>query len=455
MSYTHLELLPVMEHPYEKSWGYQTSGYFAPTSRWGTPEDLMYLIDLCHRNDIGVILDWVPSHFPKDAFALASFDGEPLYECHGWDRIEQPQWGTRCFDYGRTEVQSFLISSAYFWLGYYHADGLRVDAVSSMLYLDYGRKEGEWQKNAYGDNKNLEAIAFIKKLNKAVFDAYPKALMIAEEASAYPMVTKPIHDGGLGFNYKWNMGWMNDMLEYTEIDPLYRKHKHSKITFSLFYAFSENFVLPISHDEVVHGKKSLLEKMPGDYRSKFAGYRAFLGYMFTHPGKKLNFMGTEFAQFIEWKDDDSLDWHLLDYPAHKEAFTFTHDLNKFYLETPALWEQDYSWDGFNWISDNDSAQNIIIFTRTALPKPDDAGQPGDTLIVVQNFAPVERGNYRFGVPDGGTYELVFNSDNEKYGGYGTEIITLTDSEDVAMHGHRQSLNVTIPPLSTTIYKLFR
>ncbi|MDR0819594.1 MAG: 1,4-alpha-glucan branching protein GlgB [Oscillospiraceae bacterium] len=444
MGFNYLELLPVMEHPYGKSWGYQLSGYFAASSRWGEPKDLMYLIDKCHQAGIGVLLDWVPSHFPKDEAGLVEFDGGDLYEAHGWDKKEQPQWGTRCFDYGRTEVQSFLVSSAIFWLDLFHADGLRVDAVSSMVYLSYGREPGEWFPNQYGDNKNLDGIAFLKKLNKTVFEYYPTAIMAAEESSAYPMVTKPIHEGGLGFNFKWNMGWMNDMLSYTATDPLYRKDKHDKVTFSFHYAFSENYILPISHDEVVHGKASLLNKMPGNYETKFAGLRAFLGYMFAHPGKKLNFMGTEFGQFIEWNEEDSLDWHLLEYPYHRKIFDYVKALNHFYLETPALWEIDYSWDGFRWISADDRSQNIIIFIRI--------DKSGNKLIIAQNFAPVKRENYRFGVPDSGVYAEAFNSDLEEYGGGGVCNPLAIESEAIPLHGFDQSVSVTLPPLSTLILR---
>jgi len=443
MGYNYLELLPVMEHPYGKSWGYQTTGYFAPTSRWGEPKDLMYLVDKCHQAGIGVILDWVPSHFPKDAHGLSEFDGEPLYEAHGSDRQEQPQWGTRCFDYGRTEVQSFLVSSALYWFEMFHADGLRVDAVSSMLYLDFGRESGQWTPNTYGNNMNLEAIAFIKKLNTAVFEHYPNAIMTAEESTAYPMVTKPIDKGGLGFNFKWNMGWMNDVLDYWTTDPLFRKYKHDKICFSFQYAYTENFILPISHDEVVHGKLSLLNKMPGEYEQKFAGLRAFLGYMFTHPGKKLNFMGSEFGQFIEWNEEDSLDWHLLEYPAHKMLHCYVRELNTFYLDNPELWELDFDSRGFNWISGEDREQNILLYERIA--------KSGDKLIVLHNFAPVTRHGYRVGV-DIGEYSEVFNSDLAKYGGRHIRNDALILSEPLSCHGRENSISLTLPGMSTLVLK---
>ena len=443
MNYTHIELMPVMEHPFGGSWGYQICGYFSPTSRYGTPHDFMRFVDLCHRSGIGVILDWVPSHFPKDEHGLIEFDGSPLYECHGSDRIENWEWGTRCFDYGRTEVQSFLVSNALFWLDVYHADGLRVDAVSSMLYLDYGRVAGQWTPNTHGGNENLDAIAFLRKLNTAVFEAFPHAIMIAEESTAWPLVSKPVHDGGLGFNFKWNMGWMNDMLGYVEADPVYRSGMHNKITFSLMYAFSENFILPLSHDEVVHGKKSLLNKMPGDYETKFAGLRAFLGYMMTHPGKKLTFMGAEFGQFREWDTDSGLDWLLLDYPMHSNLKSYVRELGAFYISTPALWEIDYSWEGFRWINENDRDLNIVSFIRT--------DKKGGNLIVLINFAPVTRHEYRIGVPEAGVYTEVFNSDLPEYGGWGTRNEDV-EAEEIPAHGFKHSISFTAPPLAMVCFR---
>lgn len=440
MHYTHIELMPLCEYPFDGSWGYQGTGYFSATSRYGAPEDLMYLVDVCHRNGIGVILDWVPGHFCRDAHGLRHFDGQPCYESGNDILAENKEWDTMNFDYGRTEVQSFLISSALFWLRQFHMDGLRIDAVANMLYLDYGHTDGRWQSNKYGGRENLEAIDFLRHLNTAVFKEFPHALMIAEESSSWPLVTKPVDMGGLGFNYKWNMGWMNDMLRYMAMDPLFRKDNHKLITFSLCYAFSENFILPLSHDEVVHGKHSLLDKMPGDYWQKFAGLRAFYGYWMSHPGKKLLFMGSDFGQFIEWKYDDSLDWHLLEYPMHQAMRTYMQQLNQFYTTHPEFWEEDYDWSGFSWISCDDCDNSVIAFVRS--------GRHQDAMtIVVCNFTPVVRHAYRFGVPRLGTYIEVFNSDAEVFGGSQVQNEGEFTAQDVPMHGMDQSLELTLPPLA--------
>lgn len=445
MEYTHIELMPINEYPFDGSWGYQVIGYFAPTSRYGTPDDFMYFIDKCHEHNIGVILDWVPAHFPKDAHGLAFFDGTHLFEHKDARQGEHREWGTKIFNYDRNEVRNFLISSALFWIEKYHIDGLRVDAVASMLYLDYARESGDWLPNQYGGRENIGAIKFIREFNEQTHAAAPSVLTIAEESTSWPMVTKPTYSGGLGFDLKWNMGWMHDMLDYMSVDPLYRRYHHNQISFSMMYAFSENFVLPFSHDEVVHLKRSMLDKMPGDLWQKFANLRALYAYMFSHPGKKLNFMGGEFGQWREWNEETSLDWHLLDEATHQQLQTFVRDLNHLYRNEPALYEVDNSWEGFNWIDINDADNSVISLQRTA-------ANPDDFLIIVCNFTPVPHIGYRVGVPRLGRYREALNSDWPQYGGSAIETGSEIHAEAYAWQSCSNSVLVNLPPLGVTILK---
>ena len=445
MGFTHVELLPVTEHPFDGSWGYQTVSYYAPTARFGTPQEFKFLVDTLHQAGLGVFLDWAPAHFPKDEHGLGFFDGTHLYE-HADPRLgHHPDWDTLIFNYGRKGVVDFLIGSALFWLDQYHIDGLRVDAVASMLYLDYGRKKDEWVPNQHGGRENLEAIDFLRRLNERVYAEHPDTVTIAEESTAWPMVSRPTSMGGLGFGFKWNMGWMNDTLAYIEKDPLHRTHHHKKITFSTLYAFSENFILPFSHDEVVHMKGSMLDKMPGDEWQKFANLRTLYGYLFTYPGKKLLFMGSEFGQGREWTHDESLDWHLLDYPRHAGLRRWVQDLNRLYRSECALFESDSDSRGFEWIDGNDRQRSVISFLRRAV-------SPNDELVVVCNFTPVPREGYRIGVPHEGCWQELLNSDAALYGGSGVGNLGGLKAETEPTHGRSHSLNLTVPPLGCLIFK---
>lgn len=446
LGFTHVELMPITEHPFYASWGYQTTGYFAPSSRYGTPQDFMYLIDHLHQEGIGVILDWVPSHFPTDLHGLGYFDGTHLYEHADPRQGFHPDWQSSIFNYGRNEISSFLISSAFFWLDKCHIDGLRVDAVASMLYLDYSRKDGEWIANQYGGRDNLEAIAFLKQFNQAVYQHFPDVQTIAEESTAWAKVSRPIYDGGLGFGLKWDMGWMHDTLKYMSLDPIARKHHHNLLTFRMLYAFNENFVLPLSHDEVVHGKGSLIGKMPGDYWQKFANLRVLFGYMYAQAAKKLLFMGGEFGQWQEWSHDRSLDWHLLDYPMHAGLQRWVTDLNHIYRQEKALHELDFSWEGFEWIDCNDWEQSVISLIRKS--KSTD-----EAILVVANFTPVPRYNYRLGVPNNGFWQELLNSDSGDYGGSGVGNFGGVTAEEIPCHDRAFSVNIHLPPLGILFFKL--
>jgi len=448
MGFTHIELMPITEYPYDGSWGYQVSGYYAPTSRFGTPEDFQYFVDYMHQQGIGVFLDWVPSHFPKDGYALSYFDGTHLYEYADSRKGEHKEWGTYVFDYGRNEVRNFLIANALFWLREYHIDGLRVDAVASMLYLDYLRKSGEWIANRYGSREHLEAVDFLRQLNEAVYAEQPGAVTIAEESTAWPLVTRPTYVGGLGFTFKWNMGWMHDMLEYMHLDPIHRRYHHKNITFSLMYAYSENFILPLSHDEVVHIKGSLINKMPGDLWQRFASLRVFFSYMWGHPGKKLIFMSGEFGQWHEWNFKESLDWHLLEPPSspyHTQLRDFVRDLNHLYQQEPALSELDNDPEGFSWIDPHDSDNSVVSFMRRS-------NKVQDTLLFVCNFTPVPRHGYRLGVPRAGEYYELINSDANRYGGSGLENKQPMPSGPIYWQSCPHSILLTLPPLGAVILK---
>ncbi len=441
MNYTHIEVLPVTEYPFDGSWGYQCTGYFSPTSRYGKPEDFMYFVDKMHKAGIGVIMDWVPAHFPKDAAGLMEFDGAPCYEYKNPQMGEREDWGTKVFDFGRNEVRCFLASSAMYWIEKFHIDGIRVDAVSSMLYRDYGKDGDNWEKNQHGGRENLEAIGMLRDINTAVNMQYPGVVMVAEESTSFPYVTKPAADGGLGFNFKWNMGWMNDTLSYMSLDPIYRRHHHDKLTFGMMYAFSEHYILPFSHDEVVHCKHSLIEKMPGDYEQKFMGLKALFAYMIGFPGKKLLFMGQDFGQFIEWDENKELDWFLLEYDSHRSLHNFEKKLNAFYKETPALWENDENWEGFQWASCNEADKNALAFRRI--------GNDGSEVLCVYNFCPVENRDFWVDVPEGSKWKQVLSTDDPEFLGSGQHN---NGTKEAFQYGEKNCLSVDMAPLSATIFK---
>ena len=445
MGYNYVELMPVMEHPYDPSWGYQVTGYYAPTSRYGNPDDFMYFVDHMHEKGIGVIMDWVPAHFPKDDHGLGRFDGTSLYEHENPMLGEHPHWGTYIFNYGRNEVRNFLVANALYWADKYHIDGIRMDAVASMLYLDYGRNNGEWIPNKYGGNENLLAVDFIKELNTVLKEKYPGVLTIAEESTAWPMITHAVSDGGLGFDYKWNMGWMNDFLGYMKLDPLYRKYHHNELTFSMVYAYSEQFVLVLSHDEVVHEKGSMIGKMPGGYEDKFSNLRAAYGYMMTHPGKKLLFMGQEFAQFAEFNESGELDWSLFEFDAHRCMQDYVKSLNHLYETEPALYALDSDPDGFAWINCNSANESLLSFERRGSDEK-------DTLVIICNFTPIEHKNYKLAVPTAGSWKEIFSSDNSRFGGEGKNNKTARQSKQGACDGREQYISITVPPLSVSVFK---
>jgi 1,4-alpha-glucan branching enzyme len=445
MGYTHIEMLPIEEHPFDGSWGYQVTGYYAPTSRYGNPAEFMYFVDKCHQAGIGVLLDWVPAHFPKDAHGLARFDGSALYEHEDPRQGEHPEWGTLIFNYGRNEVKNFLIANALYWIEKFHIDGLRVDAVASMLYLDYAKSEGQWVPNKYGGRENLDAVEFMKHMNSVIEKKHPEAYMIAEESTSWAGVSKSADEDGLGFSLKWNMGWMNDFLEYVAKDPIYRKFHHNNLTFGMVYAYTEKFVLVLSHDEVVHGKHSMLDKMPGDLWQKFANLRAAYGFMYGHPGKKLLFMGGEFGQFIEWNEKRPLDWFLLQYGHHQTMLNFVKDLNHLYLDNNALWLKDFDGDGFEWIDCNDNEKSIYSFIRRGEKKE-------DTLVFIVNFTPNTYEDFRVGVPFEGEYEEILNSDATKYGGSGVTNEGVKHSDKQEYNGREDSIGLRLAPLSVTVFK---